>query len=467
MWHGMCYVAAGLDVLNEATSSIHAAIRGMDESAQEDARRMRTAIYDLADEVARTNFLLETVVENQRAVLEVLRSPLATQAAELLRRAAWAAERGLWPEAIGDYDKAIELDWTQSAAHYGRGLALLAQHGRDDAARGRWIDAVGSLEKAARYAGQSEPSLAVSAIQLAVIWHDRLGDAAAGDKQLTWATQQLTRSPELAFSAALRFRAPVLLERALKLDPRLTADPVWQSLPVAEEVVKNLHLRQIAVQDAASAALSEAKPYGVAAVAASPPPKDCVRGFAALATLKSELDDAQAVVARPTAEEDELADRCGAGAARASVVRSRITAADHKRMPWWRVIVAWLMLPLLAPMVVGGIVAGAVGGPAGFAAADSYLLPTFVIALVVAIVVVPIVVFLKRSTVSGFHGARHRVIERGTSKIERQLADLRARREKVLCGVATATDRVSALITRSADAYGLPGDPPAANVGQR
>jgi tetratricopeptide (TPR) repeat protein len=156
MSEGMRYLVAGLDTLSATTSSLG------------------VAITELADEAGRTNFLLEVVASNQREIIERLNTPLATKAAEVLRRAAWAAEQGFWAEALQDYDKAIALDWHQPAAHFGRGLALLAQAGPNDATERQWGDAIGSFEKAARYGERLDPPLAVPAVQCAVACNDRL-----------------------------------------------------------------------------------------------------------------------------------------------------------------------------------------------------------------------------------------------------------------------------------------------------
>jgi hypothetical protein len=434
MSEGMRYLVAGLDTLSATTSSLGG------------------AVTELADEVGRTNFLLEVVASNQREIIEILITPLATKAAEVLRRAAWAAEKGFWAEAVQDYDKAIGLDWHQPTAHFGRGLALLAQAGPNHVMVRQWEDAIGSFEKAARYGESLDPPLAVSAVQCTVACNDRLGRTRASDTLLTWATQHLAGSPEIAFSAALRFRAPILLKRALTLDPTLAADPAWQDLPVAEDIVHAVRQDQTEAIKTSATVLAKAKRYGTVPQASAAPVSGCPQGFEALSELAPKLAAARSAVSQPTDEEQELSNRVGGRNARTIRLQNKIITADQKKMTWRQLLGFGTVIVFLVPMIAGAIFAGM----AGPERADAALTPAFVIALIV----VPLLVILWRTSAKGFHNLQHKAITRYISQFEHQRTELASRRTTVLAEITQAADRIVQLTTRSADAYPPPRSGP-------
>lgn len=434
MSEGMRYLVAGLDTLSAATSSLGA------------------NISELADEAARTNFLLDVVASNQREIIELLRSPLATEAAEVLRRAAWATEQGFWAEAIQDYDKAIALDWHQPTAHFSRGLALLAQAGPNHATERQWEDAIGSFEKAARYGESLDPPLAVSAVQYAVACNDRLGRTGASDTLLTWATQHLTGSPEIAFSAALRFRAPILLERALTLDPTFAADPVWQDLPVAEDVVRAVRQDQTEAIKTSATVLTKARRYGTVPQASAASVSGCPQGFDALSELAPKLAAARSTVNQPTDEEQELSNRAGARNARTARLQNKITTADREKINWPQLLGSVTVVVLLVPMIAGAVVAGT----AGPERADATVIPAFLIALIV----VPLLFVVWRTSAKGLRTLQQTAVTRYRSQFEQQRTELASRRTSVLAEISEAASKVAQLTTRSANAYPPPRSGP-------
>jgi hypothetical protein len=289
------YLVAGVDALRSSTATIAVHVGAH-------LSEVAVNLSALVDQMWQTNALLGAQVRIQQEMLDVLRSPSRTAATELLLRAGSAAERQLWPEAIRDYDRSIEQNWDQPEAHLGRGLALVGAAGVDGRTSQVLTDAAESFERAFRYGEHVRPQTAVRAVQLAVAMRDRLGQIDRAEQLLRSAVERLGASPELAFSAGLRFRSVHLLDRAVTLAPALAGDPTWLQLPVAEPLVERLASAQNAAIEQGVAALRAAAKHGTGAVP-SVVRTDPTSRFAALQEIDKRLEAASQVLSRPSADE--------------------------------------------------------------------------------------------------------------------------------------------------------------------
>ncbi|MDQ7909429.1 hypothetical protein RB614_33390 [Phytohabitans sp. ZYX-F-186] len=446
------YLAAGTDALREATHLLDDAIRDMDHNAQRAARETLEGLRTLSAQADHTNYLLGALIATQQDILNVLRSPRATEAAELQRRAVSAAGRGLWREAIGDFDKSIAINWDQPTAHLGRGLAILGMSGGRGSA-GSHAEAAESFEKAARYAVPAEPGLAVQAVQHAVVVNDHLGRRAKSDELLRWATEALPGSPEIAFSAALRFRSADLLRRAVRLDPTLAADAAWQALPFAAPVVTSVRAEQRSAIDAAVRAIAGARPYGSVPQVSPGRAAGILDGFDALRGLTPHLAGARQVVERPTADERRLTEAMGADSGRIHQLNGKVSSIRSKRIPLRGWLIGAAVVAFVAPCVAGMIQAGRRGQEA----ADAVLLPAFVVTLVVLGVAVPLLAAVTRRLRVDAHRAGMRAAEQRRGSRQREAGELTGRRQAALGELTRAADAVTRLTARSAEAY--PGAP--------
>lgn len=198
------YLSTGLDTLNDAARSLIDHSAGHHQIADDGRRQLSAILTALSDELQTMKVLFAVQTSIQLDILAALQSPVGMQADELHRRAVSAASRGLWAEAIHDYDRSIALNWDQPQAYLGRGLAHLATNGHATTNRGLLSSAAESFEGAVRYGAQTYPTYASRALQLAVILRDRLGQRKEADTLFQQGLPFLTRSPEVVFAYALR-----------------------------------------------------------------------------------------------------------------------------------------------------------------------------------------------------------------------------------------------------------------------
>jgi tetratricopeptide (TPR) repeat protein len=443
------YLVAGMDALNEAMHLLGDAIRDMDHNAQRAARETLDGLRTLSGQLDHTNYLLGALVVTQQEILRVLQAPLATEAAELQRRAVSAAGRGLWTEAINDYDRSIAINWDQPTAHLGRGLAILGKAGGSREAVASYAEAAESFEKAARYAISSAPSLSVQGVQHAVVVNDHLGRQGKATEVLRWATQALPGSPEIAFSAALRFRSADLLQRAVRLDPTLAADLAWQSLPFAAAVVAALLTEQKAAIHTAIQAMADARQYGSVPQVRTGRVTGCLDALDTLRELSPKLLTVRGVVGQPSREERQLTDAMQADIGRMNQLNGKMSQIQRNKLPWG----TWLGGALLAAFITPSIAGFVQAWRHGHEAADAVLIPTFVVTLIVLGVALPLLVTMTRNVRINRHQAGKRAAEERRETRQRQAGELATRRQTVVDKLTRTADAVTRLATRSPEAY--------------
>jgi hypothetical protein len=449
---GMRYVLAGVNVLNGLTASLDAIPNLIGADRNNNWRWMANSIRELGDETVRTRFLLEVIVRDQRQFFERLRSSAIAQTGELSLRAARTTGRSRWDELVGEFDKLIELDQTQGVAYYGRGLALLASVAIDQVAIGqRSADAAKSFEKAMLCAEHSDPCLAVAAARLAISWNDLLREHCDGDVLLNWAVQHLPNSPEIAFSAGLRFGKPTFLKRALELDPTLASDPLWQGMPVANAPVRNLLREQDEVIGAAITAIGKASGYDGVPLVPQRSVRACVEGIHLLTELSSVIDVTCAAIGKSTGEERDLAERVKVGSA---VVRElqRRTMISRSSLPTWRLVVGSAAVAIAVCISVGIVVVGVTGVLRVIYSAYEMIARAAILSLVAAVVTSLLVLFL-RVRRNRIDELEKRVAEEEVFNSNRQLENLVYIRSSVVEEISSIAVRISILTSRSLEAY--------------
>lgn len=259
MHREMRYMVAGVQVMSDiAYENGRSTDRGFESVTQ----GMQALLDTFHDGRRRSERLQQAILQTQLSMLEALRAPGATAAAELLQQAIKAAQLKLWDEAVADYKRSIDLVRLNPIVHLGLGLALTGKSSECQDPAEVQHRAADAFQKAFRYAKVTDPPVAVAAVQYAVVTLTGLGCDDDANVLLRDAAEALPQSPEIAFSAALRFRAAGLLIRAVDLDPTLADDPSWQSLPFAAEAVTTLLRRQRAVIPPIEAAISASRQYG-------------------------------------------------------------------------------------------------------------------------------------------------------------------------------------------------------------
>lgn len=353
-------------------------------------------------------------------VLETVGNPRATAGSESARKARSAAERRLWAEALTEYDRALEADWDQPSAHYGRAVAVLARAAEsgapvaDDTVRA----AAESFAQAVRYGRTTAQVVAARAALAAVALFDRIGAVERGEEVLREAAEGIPGSPELLFVAGKRLRAPEFLARAAKLDPTLLADPLWPEQPWAEPV-------NSAVLERQHAALTD----GERALRTVPmeKPLTCAAGLHALRDLVAALRRAEGELTGPATHDFRLQRRRLAAEA-------RLAAADaafrQGSAPVPVIVVAVLTLPAV---VAGGLVGGYWG--AG------------IVALVCGVALAVLVPdSLRRRRVRGERVLAARSVAEAAN---RELQQRREQRARALDAVRAAHERAEGLIRRA------------------
>jgi hypothetical protein len=443
----MRYLVAGADAITDITHSMSGATAEVSRRLNALSSGMDDLMDSVADGKARSQFLMSTLLRTQADVLVGLRAPAGTAAAELQERATSAARRQLWDEAVSDYELSIEKSWDQPGAHLGHGLAILGKASERRRSNTLLLTAADSFEKAYRYARVTEPALAVCGMQYAVVIREEAGQKDQADALLKDGVAKLPASPELAFSAGLRFRDDGLLARAVLLDPSLAIDPAWQSLPFALSVVFDLQDRQRACITRVATALTDASSYGpVAEVSDATRVRNCTDGYLALQNLAGVLDAAQPIVAAITDAERGHQEAAAEEADAITAKEQKIRDIRNRRKPWVSAGVGGFLTLCAAINLLR---------PGGIMADDGSLLSLPALYLLAAVLigtVIPAGILYYRREDTRL--LRDEIAAHATREAEHERADdLLTRRLEVLADVEQVRSDVDELLKRSPEAY--------------
>jgi hypothetical protein len=447
----MRYLVAGAEAITDITHSMSGATAEVSRRLNALSSGMDDLMDSVADGKARSQFLMSTLLRTQADVLVTLRAPAGTAAAELQERATSAARRQLWDEAVSDYALSIEKSWDQPGAHLGHGLATLGKASERRRSNTLLLTAADSFEKAYRYARVTEPALAVCGMQYAVVIREEAGQKDQADALLKDGVAKLPSSPELAFSAGLRFRDDGLLARAVLLDPSLAIDPAWQSLPFALSVVFDLQDRQRACITRVAAALTDARSYGpVAEVGDAARVRNCTDGYLALQNLAGVLDAAQPIVAAITDAERGHREAAAEEAAAITTKEQKIRDIRNRRKPWVSAGIGGFLTLCAAINLLR---------PGGARSDDSLLsLPALYLlgAVLIGTVIPAGILYYRREDTKLL---REEISGHATREAEHERADdLLTRRLEVLDDVEQARSDVEELLKRSPEAYPIHSD---------
>jgi hypothetical protein len=295
------HLAAGMNSVNDSVGRLRSSV---DASGM----TLATALSSLSDEQVRSRHLISAALAVQIGILDTLRAPVATKAAELAARGTSAARRGLWHEALNDFDLSLRENWDQPDTLFKRGMAAdaIAAENSDPAAEPLVRTAAASSHDALRYGVATMPEVAAVASLMATAQYDRLGETAQADDVLRTAARQLDRSPEVQFAAALRFRDGRMLCRAVDLDPTLARDPSWVAAPWARDAVERLRTRHAAAITAANEWFAGVERFGVAVPPPAQPVGTPADGYRHIRGLISAATAAGEALHQPTAHEQQL-----------------------------------------------------------------------------------------------------------------------------------------------------------------
>jgi hypothetical protein len=410
-------------------------------------RELAVGVDDLRATVDAVGVVLLASLDAQRRLIELVGNPRATAGDELARSARSAAERGLWPEALADYDSAIATAWDQPQAHYGRAIAVLALAEEADGpipvATVR--DAAESFGKAVRYGRTTAQVVAARSALAAAALFDRVGEPDRADQVLRDAAGAIPGSPDLLFTAGRRLRSADLLDRAAKLDPTLVADPLWPDERFAAPVTAAVLERQRAAIAAGHRALASAAALVPMPTTTTGQPSTCVAALATLRELTAALDRAAEQLSPPTPHEVGLEQRRHSATA-------QLTSADvaYRRIsvPVPLILLGIFALPFIC---VAGVLAEPIAAARGMDEVTGFGIGAAIAATVVAIgfaILVPIsVARVRRQRRTRGGGV---LAARGTAQaLQAELQHRRGQREQALASIRAARAEAESLLQRA------------------